>query len=63
MTTAAVLFKVVVEVVLVSVRAQRSRGVDIGNMAIARMRQMIEVKIPVRICCICDVYQLLMLVL
>ena len=62
MTTAAVLFKVVVEVVLVSVRAQRSRGVDIGNMAIARMRQMIEVKIPVRICCICDVYQLLMFV-
>ena len=63
MTTAAVLFKVVVEVVLVSVRAQRSRGVDIGNIAIARMRQMIEVKIPMRICCICDMYQLLMLVL
>lgn len=57
------LFKVVGEVVLVSVRAQRSRGVDIGNIAIARMRQMIEVKIPMRICCICDMYQLLMLVL
>lgn len=62
MTTAGVLFKVVVEVVLVSVRAQRSRGVDTGNIAIARMRQMIEVKIPTRICCICDVYQLLMFV-
>jgi len=62
-TTAGVLFKVVVELVLVSVRAQRSRGVDIGNIAIARMRQMIEVKIPTRMCCIGDVYQLLMLVL